>query len=157
MMQPRPSQSQYCQASLAASFAGAGWARSKAIWPVPTRPALVLAAAHSRRKKQQSGGTSLHKATTTAGDTSSSRLEARSLAAQEHRVYVGGKLLLQSFLDSPSNQLRLSFQLVSATVAGTHLHTQVSLASISLGTCINLQGNDEADACAFVQEATGAG
>ncbi|TKV94093.1 hypothetical protein SEVIR_9G271300v4 [Setaria viridis] len=118
MMQPRPSQSQYCQASLAASFAGAGWARSKAIWPVPTRPALVLAAAHSRRKKQQSGGTSLHKATTTAGDTSSSRLEARSLAAQEHRVYVGGKLLLQSFLDSPSNQLRLSFQLVSATVAG---------------------------------------
>ena len=45
-------------------------------------------------------------------------------ASPTRTVYVGGKLLLQTFLDAPSNQLKLSFQLVSATVtvAGTQLH-----------------------------------
>lgn len=126
MMHARPSQSQYCQASLAASFAGARWPQSKAIWPpVPTRPALVLAAAHSRRKKQQSGGTSLHEATTTAGEQSHHAVGSKLGASpsKSTTVHVGGKLLLQTFLEFPSNQLRLSFQLVSATVAGTHTFT----------------------------------
>ncbi|CAO2191321.1 unnamed protein product [Urochloa humidicola] len=121
MMHSRPSQSQCWRASHAASFVGAGMARSKAMWPmVPTRPRLVLAAAHSRRQKQQPCGTSLQKATAAddVGETAHQLVGAQLGASPKSTMYVGGKLLLQNFLDSSSNQLRLSFQLVSATVPG---------------------------------------
>ncbi|PUZ39139.1 hypothetical protein GQ55_9G260800 [Panicum hallii var. hallii] len=119
-MQPLPSQiSPCCRASHGPSFAGAGMARSKAIWPIPThRPALVLAAAHSRRQKQQPSSNSLHQATPAAGEKPHHLAGPKLGASPTSTVYVGGKLLLQTFLDAPSNQLRLSFQLVSATVAG---------------------------------------
>ncbi|KAF8723242.1 hypothetical protein HU200_021757 [Digitaria exilis] len=110
--------SQFCQASHGASLAGAGVAvaRSKGIWPVPTRPALVLAATHSRRQKQQPS--SLYKAIASAGEKVQKVVGSKLPAASATRtVYVHGKLRLQTFLDSPNKQLRLSFQLVSATVA----------------------------------------
>ncbi|CAL4941465.1 unnamed protein product [Urochloa decumbens] len=120
-MHPRPSQrSQCCWTTHAASsFAGSGIARSKAIWPIPTRPALVLAAAHSRRRKQQpASSTSLRQTGAVASEKPHQVVGAKLGALPKNTVYVGGKLLLQTFLDSPSNPLRLSFQLVSNTVAG---------------------------------------
>nr|CAB3499819.1 unnamed protein product [Digitaria exilis]CAB3505114.1 unnamed protein product [Digitaria exilis] len=111
--------SQFCQASHGASLAGAGVAvaRSKGIWPVPTRPPLVLAAAHSRRQKQQPS--SLQQATAAAGEKPRKVVGSKLPAASPTRtLYVQGKLRLQTFLDSPNKQLRLSFQLVSTTVAG---------------------------------------
>ncbi|CAL4941768.1 unnamed protein product [Urochloa decumbens] len=120
-MHPRPSQwSQCCRASHAASLVGAGMTRSKAMWPmIPTRPPRLLAAAHHSPQHQKhqpsASGTSLHKATAAAGAGETAH---QLVGAPESTAYVGGKLLLQTFLDCPSNRLRLSFQLVSATVAG---------------------------------------
>ncbi|CAN6299639.1 unnamed protein product [Urochloa humidicola] len=119
MMQVRPSQTSQCfRASHAVSFAGPGMAQSKAIWPATQPGLLVLAAAHSRRRKQQPSSTSLHQASAVASEKQHPVVVARLGASPKNTVYDGGKLLLQTFLDSPSNPLRLSFQLVSATVAG---------------------------------------
>ncbi|CAN6293792.1 unnamed protein product [Urochloa humidicola] len=120
-MQARPSQTSQCYRAphAASSFAGTGTARSKATWPA-TRPGLVLAgAAHSRRRKQQPSSTSLHQTSAAVASEKPHQVAGANLGASpKNTVLVGGKLLLQTFLDCPSNPLRLSFQLVSATVAG---------------------------------------
>ena len=158
IMQPLPSQISHCcrpRATHGPSFAGAGMARSRAIWPIPTHRRAVVLAAHSRRRKQQPSSNILHQANPAAVEEPHRVAGLKQGASPTRTVYVGGKLLLQTFLDAPSNQLKLSFQLVSATVAGTQLLTQflqfpVRWAHFACGAQL-------ADACAVVQEVTDAG
>ncbi|KAL6643138.1 hypothetical protein ACP70R_021319 [Stipagrostis hirtigluma subsp. patula] len=106
----------------APSFAGAGTARATAA-RTPRRPTLALAAGRSWPKTLQPS-TCLGQSSMAAaganprGGSPAPRSAARSEpGASSTGLQVGGKLLLESFVESPSSQLRLSLQLVSATVA----------------------------------------
>ncbi|KAL6643293.1 hypothetical protein ACP70R_021474 [Stipagrostis hirtigluma subsp. patula] len=101
---------------------GMAWALKTGVspWTSP-RPTPALTAAHSRQQKLQL----LHRCNGTVGATGEvpRPVQPRAVAGVEQgtlstSVQVRGKLLLQSFIDSSSSQLKLSLQLVSATVAG---------------------------------------
>ncbi|CAL5024978.1 unnamed protein product [Urochloa decumbens] len=100
----------------APSFTAAGAAAA--------RPVLVLgAAARSRPRKPQPASVCLGQGA--SGKSPASASPARAVtdtalgASAAAAVQVGGKLLLQNFAGADNTQLRLSIQLVSATVAGS--------------------------------------
>ncbi|CAL5070506.1 unnamed protein product [Urochloa decumbens] len=88
------------------------------------RPVLALgAAARSRPRKPQPNACVVAQAASSGNKTPAAAAPARAVAdsaAATTAVQVGGKLLLQNFAaDAANSQLRLSIQLVSATVAGS--------------------------------------
>lgn len=97
------------------------------------RPMLALGAAASRSrpagKLQPSACLGLgHVAPAAARGQPRPRAVADSaLGASPTSVHVGGKLLLQNFAADSQQRLKLSIQLVSATVAGTRANSAICI------------------------------
>lgn len=99
------------------------------------RPMLALGAAASRSrpagKLQPSACLGLgHVAPAAARGQPRPRAVADSaLGASPTSVHVGGKLLLQNFAADSQQRLKLSIQLVSATVAGTRTNSAICISA----------------------------